>query len=52
MLNSKFRTIFVTMYLEIILIVLYFKAYVDTKPMKNIFFKYVEPFSSYRSLKF
>ena len=39
MLNSKFKTIFVTMHLEIDLIVFYLKAYDNTKPIKNFFFE-------------
>ena len=52
MLNSKFKTIFVTMHLEINLIVFYLKAYDNTKPIKKIFFINVERFSSYHNLKF
>jgi len=52
MLNSKFRTIFVTIHSEICLIVFYFKAYDNTKPLKKFFFKCVDRFSSYRNLKF
>jgi len=37
MLNSKFRTIFVTIHSEICLIVFYVQAYDNAKPLKNFF---------------